>query len=115
MDNALWAAVMVAAAGTFLVRVLPLLWMQRHLARRNDNNAVEAMPVWLSVLGPSMIAAMLGMSLVPAAATYTAWLATACGVVLTFLVWYWTRSLGWPVFAGVTVYGVVTFLAGIAA
>ena len=114
MDSALWIALMATAAGTLFMRALPLLWMQRHLDRRNDENTVEAMPTWLSVLGPAMIAAMFGVSLVPTTVTLTSWLATACGVLLTLLVWYRTRSLGWPVFAGVTMYGTVKFLANIA-
>lgn len=113
MDSALWIALMATAAGTLFMRALPLLWMQRHLVRQSDKNTVEAMPAWLSVLGPSMIAAMFGVSLVPTIATPTSWLATACGVLLTLFVWYRTRSLGWPVFAGVAMYGAVKFLANI--
>lgn len=111
MDNALWVAMIAAAAGTLLMRVLPLLWMQRHLARRNDENIADIMPTWLIVLGPAMIAAMFGASLAPTTSASTAWLATLSGVVLTLLVWYRTRSLGWPVFAGVLIYGVVKLFA----
>lgn len=113
MDSALWIAMLAAALGTLLMRLLPMLWMQRHLARRQDNS-IEAMPAWLSVLGPSMIAAMFGVSLVPASLTLSSWLATACGVLLTLYVWHRTRSLGWPVFAGVAMYGAVKLLAGLA-
>lgn len=111
MDSALWLAVLATASGTLLMRVLPLLWMRRHLIRKRSENAVKAMPVWLSVLGPTMIAAMFGVSLVPAAVSVTSWTATALGVLVTLFVWYRTRSLGWPVFAGVMVYGVVTLVA----
>ena len=114
MDSELWIALMVTAAGTFCMRSLPLLWMQRHLVRRNDENAVENMPVWLSVLGPSMIAAMFGVSLVPTTFNLNSWLATTLGVLFTLIVWYRTRSLGWPVLTGVAMYGVVKLLANIA-
>ncbi|MFC6632438.1 AzlD domain-containing protein [Microbulbifer taiwanensis] len=114
MDSAIWIALLATAAGTLFMRALPLLWMQRHLDRQNDKSTVEAMPVWLSVLGPTMIAAMFGVSLVPTTATPASWLATACGVLVTLFVWYRTRSLGWPVFAGVGTYGAVIFLANIA-
>ncbi|MGE6106683.1 AzlD domain-containing protein [Aeromonas sobria] len=111
MDSTLWIAMLAAAAGTFLLRMLPLLWMQRHLDRRDSQKTVEQMPVWLRVLGPAMIAAMFGVSVVPATLTPTSWLATLLGGALTLAVWYRTRSLGWPVFAGVAMFGVVKILA----
>lgn len=113
MDSTLWIAMLAAAAGTFLLRMLPLLWMQRHLDRRDSHKTVEQMPVWLRVLGPAMIAAMFGVSVVPATLTLTSWLATLLGGALTLAVWYRTRSLGWPVFAGVAMYGVVEVLASL--
>jgi len=113
MDESIWIAVLATTAGTLAMRVLPLLWMQRHLARRHEGNNAGTMPAWLSVLGPSMIAAMLGVSLVPATFTVASWLATTFGVLLTLVVWYRTQSLGWPVVAGVLTYGAVTLLAGI--
>ncbi|HPQ96589.1 MAG: AzlD domain-containing protein [Thiothrix sp.] len=84
--------------------------MQRHLLRRADRNTAESMPLWLSVLGPSMVAAMFGVSLVPATPTPVTWAATAFGVVLTLLIWYRTRSLGWPILAGVATYGMALVL-----
>ena len=36
MAGELWVAVMVAAAGTLLMRLLPLVWMQRRLAREDS-------------------------------------------------------------------------------
>ena len=113
MDSALWLAMLAAAAGTFLLRMLPLLWMQRHLDRRDNQESVESMPIWLRVLGPAMIAAMFGVSVVPASLTFTSWLATLLGGALTLAVWYRTRSLGWPVFAGVAMYGVVEIVASL--
>lgn len=111
MDNAIWAALLVCALGTFLMRALPLVWMQRHLVQRKTKSAVEAMPTWLSVLGPLMIAAMFGVSLVPGKASPASWLATALGALVTLIAWRMTKSLGWPVFAGVAIYGAVIFLA----
>lgn len=111
MASELWVAVMVAAVGTLLMRLLPLVWMQRRLGREGSQGSTAAMPGWLGVLGPVMIAAMLGTSLVPATATLNAWLATAVGVCITLLVWWRTKSLGWPVIWGVAAFGVVRVLA----
>lgn len=111
MDNELWIALLATAIGTFLLRALPLLWMQRHLIKKNASNTLDAMPTWLTVLGPLMIAAMFGVSLIPVQVHPVSWLATAIGVVITYVVWKWTSSLGWPVFAGVVVYGGVIYLA----
>ncbi|MDN3523315.1 AzlD domain-containing protein [Halomonas ramblicola] len=113
MSNALWLAVLASAAGTLLMRLLPLLWMRRRLERLDDgDDGLEAMPQWLGILGPLMIAAVLGVSLVPATLDARSWLATAVGVAATLLVWYRLRSLGWPVAAGVAAYGVVVTLLG---
>ncbi|MFV8782619.1 AzlD domain-containing protein [Microbulbifer sp. SA54] len=111
MDSGIWAALIVTATGTFLMRSLPMVWMQRHLVRRKAKNTMDAMPIWLGVLGPLMIAAMLGVSLVPAKAGVASWAATALGVLVTLLVGRRTGSLGWPIFAGVAVFGGVIFLA----
>lgn len=108
MDSALWLAVLASAAGTLLMRLLPLLWMQRRLDR---DDGFDAMPQWLSILGPLMIAALLGVSLVPAKTGAISWLATAIGVLVTLFTWWRLRSLGWPVVAGVVVYGVVVIMA----
>ncbi|MDR5867407.1 AzlD domain-containing protein [Halomonas koreensis] len=113
MSSALWLAVLASALGTLLLRVVPLLWMQRRLARLHGKDGVEAMPRWLVLLGPMMIAAVLGVSLVPRDPDALAWAATAIGVLATLLVWRRTRSLGWPVAAGVAAYGVVVVLAGL--
>ncbi|MFY0992584.1 AzlD domain-containing protein [Halomonas sp. C05BenzN] len=112
MSSALWLAVLVSAAGTLLIRLLPLLWMRRRLERLGGDDGLEAMPQWLGILGPLMIAAVLGVSLVPTTLDATSWLATAIGVAATLLVWYRLRSLGWPVAAGVAAYGAVVMLLG---
>jgi branched-subunit amino acid transport protein len=85
MSNAIWVAILISAAGTYLMHLLPLLWMQRRL-RRWDDEEREAMPQWLSILGPMMIAAVLGVSLAPGHASIAAWLATAVGVIATLAV-----------------------------
>ncbi len=63
----IWIAIVVAAIGTYALRVVPLLWTQRHFNKHKANNTEARLPTWLSVLGPLMIAAMLGASLIPKA------------------------------------------------
>ena len=113
MNNALWLALLITAAGTFLMRLAPLLWMQRHLDKHEDKDALEAIPNWLGILAPLMVAAMLGVSLVPKTVDLSSWIATAIGVVATVLVWRKTQSLGLPVVAGVAIYGVVNLTLGV--
>ncbi|WP_048306250.1 AzlD domain-containing protein [Halomonas sp. PR-M31] len=108
MDSGLWLAVLASATGTPLLRLLPLLWMRRRLDRADD---FDAMPQWLGILGPLMIAALLGVSLVSTEVNAISWLATTIGVLVTLYAWWRLRSLGWPVMAGVVVYGVVLILA----
>lgn len=110
MSITLWMAVVATTLGTLLMRMAPLLWMRHRLAVRNTEDNVEPMPQWLSVLGPLMIAAVLGVSLVPAQPSLASWSATAVGVLATLGVWYRTRSLGWPVAAGVAAYGLTLLL-----
>jgi len=113
MDSQLWIALLATAIGTLLMRALPLVWMRRHLVRKQASNSLDAMPSWLTVLGPLMIAAMFGVSLVPSSVTAAAWLATAIGALATYLVWKRTNSLGWPVFVGVAVYGSAILLVNL--
>lgn len=110
MDKSLWIAMGIIAIGTFLMRALPLLWMSRRITNSHNENMTENMPMWLSVMGPAMIAAMFGTSLIPSTQSLNTWLATILGGLITFLVWYWRRSLGVPVFAGVMVYGIIVYL-----
>ena len=112
MSSTLWLAVLASATGTLLMRLLPLRWMQRRLERLDGDDGLEAMPQWLGILGPLMIAAVLGVSLVPKTTDAIAWLATAIGVLVTLAVWWRLRSLGWPVAAGVAAYGGVVTLLG---
>lgn len=108
MSIELWLAVAVSALGTLLMRVVPFLWMQRRLG--SDAN-INALPQWLSILGPLMIAAVLGVSIVPVNPSTISWLATAIGLSVTVAVWRQIRSLGWPVAAGVTTFGLVEVIA----
>ncbi|ALM53089.1 AzlD domain-containing protein [Halomonas huangheensis] len=112
MSEAFWPAMALTAIGTLLIRLLPLLWMQRRMALRQDDS-VEALPAWLGVLAPMMIAAMLGVSLIPTTSTPVTWLATFFGATTTLLAWRRLRSLGWPVVSGVLMYGAVILLAGL--
>ncbi|WP_043315985.1 AzlD domain-containing protein [Microbulbifer sp. HZ11] len=110
MDSELWGALLVTALGTLMMRALPLLWMRRHLIRKQSANSLDAMPSWLTVLGPLMIAAMFGVSLVPPKINALSWWATGIGMLATYIVWRYTHSLGWPVFAGVAAYGSIVLL-----
>lgn len=110
MDTSLWIAVIVIAVGTYAMRLIPLLWMQRHLQKHEDKDALNAVPQWLSILGPLMIAAMLGVSMTPKTNDAAAWAATLIGCAATLLAWYCTRSLGLPVLVGVVMFGVSSLL-----
>ena len=107
----IWIAIVVAAIGTYALRVVPLLWTQRHFNKHKANNTEARLPTWLSVLGPLMIAAMLGTSLIPKAPSAASWIATAIGTVVTVLVWRKFKSLGLPVFCGVLSFGVAFGIA----
>ena len=110
MSSAMWIAVIICALGTLLMRVVPFLWMQRRLGSATGMNA---MPQWLVILGPMMIAAVLGVSMVPVNPSAISWLATAIGLSITLMVWRRLRSLGWPVAAGVAVFGAVEVAAAL--
>ncbi|CAA0357097.1 conserved membrane hypothetical protein [Alteromonas alvinellae] len=107
----IWIAIVVAAIGTYALRVVPLLWTQRHFNKHKANNTEARLPTWLSVLGPLMIAAMLGASLIPKAPSAASWIATAIGTVVTVLVWRKFKSLGLPVFCGVLSFGIAFGIA----
>ncbi|RUR37868.1 AzlD domain-containing protein [Vreelandella populi] len=104
MSTALWLAVIASALGTLLIRVVPFLWMQRRLG---SDTGLNSIPQWISILGPLMIAAVLGVSLVPVNPGAVSWGATAIGLLVTLLVWQRVRSMGLPVAAGVAVFGLV--------
>lgn len=110
MSTALWLAVVVSALGTLLMRVVPFLWMQRRL---DSDTGMNAMPQWLVILGPLMIAAVLGVSIVPVNPSVISWIATFIGLSVTLLVWWRLRSLGWPVAAGVAMFGLVEVVAAL--
>lgn len=112
MDSHIWIALIATAIGTCAMRVLPLLYMQRQLLGSGEENRGDLLPTWLRVLGPTMIAAMFGTSLVPASGGVASWCAAAAGLFVTFVVWRRTKSLGWPILAGVIAYGLVKILAG---
>jgi branched-subunit amino acid transport protein len=111
MDNALWITMISIAIGTYLMRMVPFVWMSRRLNRHLDGPVLENKSIWLSVLGPTMIAAMFGTSLVPASPSLLAWCATVLGTLATILVWRWKPSLGLPVFVGVLTFGIATYLS----
>ncbi len=105
-DSSIWLAILLAALGTCLTRVLPWWWMRW---KRQQGVEQQGSSVWLHRLGPLMIAALLGASLVPAQRSSLTWLAVAMGLLLTWLVWWWRRSLGLPVLVGVVTFGLSQF------
>lgn len=112
MSNATWITLLSIAMGTYLIRLIPYLWMAKKLNQRQSQDELANMPSWLTVLGPTMIAAMFGTSLVPAHSTALTWLATLIGVLATYWVWTRTRSMGWPIFCGVAAFGVLIVIFG---
>lgn len=106
MQTDIWVAIVIAAIGTYALRVGPLLMTQRHFNKHKANNTQARLPIWLSVLGPLMIAAMLGASLIPKAPSISSWIATAIGTLVTVVIWHKRRTLGFPVLCGVLAFGV---------
>lgn len=104
LNNQLWWVLIICALGTFAMRALPLLWMRRHLDNKGQGSEL---PLWLRVLGPAMIAAMMGVSLVPGEINIATVCASIMGVAVTLMTWWRVRSLGLPVLLGVLAYGVV--------
>lgn len=107
MEVSMWLAFFSIAIGTYLLRALPYLWMKRSLAKRQTEDGIGSMPIWLTILGPTMVAAMFGTSLVPAHSNLVSCLATAIGVLVTYGVWTRTRSMGLPILGGVTAFGMI--------
>ncbi|OMH30804.1 hypothetical protein BGP75_17415 [Motiliproteus sp. MSK22-1] len=70
----------------------------------------KVMPVWLTILGPIMIAAMPGVSMIPSSLDLISLGAKVFGGATTLLIWRKTRSLGWPVFSGVLAYSLIKLL-----
>ncbi|RCX03516.1 AzlD domain-containing protein [Marinomonas foliarum] len=110
MDMSMWLALVSIAIGTYLIRLLPYIWMKRSLAKRQTEDCIGSMPTWLTILGPTMIAAMFGTSLVPTHSDTLSWLATGVGILITYGVWTRTRSMGLPILCGVVAFGMVTLV-----
>ncbi|NVK28239.1 MAG: AzlD domain-containing protein [Flavobacteriia bacterium] len=108
METSMWLALASIAIGTYLLRLVPYIWMKRSLAKRQSEDAVGSMPTWLTILGPTMIAAMFGTSLVPSHADALSWFASGIGLLVTYGVWTRTRSMGMPILCGVVAFGVST-------
>ncbi|USD66290.1 AzlD domain-containing protein [Vibrio sp. SCSIO 43136] len=110
MSDSIWAIILLISIGTFLLRALPTWWVVRRIRKENAEGTSNEVPEWLNVLGPTMIAAMFGTSLIPVSPSALSWFATGLGVVATLLVWSKTKTLGLPVFAGVLVFGLTIYL-----
>ena len=107
MSTDIWLTLISIAVGTYLLRLVPHLWMQHQRARHENSEVSASTPDWLTVMGPGMIAAMFGTSVVPMQLSMLSWMATAAGLLATLLVWRKTRSMGLPTLAGVLVFGLV--------
>jgi branched-subunit amino acid transport protein AzlD len=107
METSMWLALISIALGTYLLRLFPYLWMKGALMKKQVEGGINAMPSWITILGPMMIAAMFGTSLAPAHLDTVSWLATAAGTLATFTVWARTRSMGLPVLCGVATFGMI--------
>ncbi len=107
MEMSMWLALVCIALGTYLLRLFPYLWMKGALMKKQVEGGINAMPFWITILGPTMIAAMFGTSLVPVHLDTVSWLATGTGTLATYAVWTRTRSLGMPVLCGVASFGMI--------
>ncbi|MFC3120209.1 AzlD domain-containing protein [Agaribacter flavus] len=107
MRSEIWMVIVIVALGTYALRVIPLIWTQRHLSKRDNNHGDAKLPVWISVLGPLMIASMLGVSLIPKSISAESWVATIIAVVGTVIIWRKFGGLGIPVLLGVSTFGLV--------
>ncbi|WP_067094532.1 AzlD domain-containing protein [Marinomonas atlantica] len=112
MSGQTWMILLSIALGTYLIRALPYVWMARKLNKQASQGNVSSTPVWLTILGPTMIAAMFGTSLVPVEPSLLSWVATVIGCVATYFIWRRTRSMGYPIVAGVLVFGALTVFFG---
>ena len=112
MSGQTWVILISIALGTYLIRALPYLWMSRKLNKQASQGSIGSTPVWLTILGPTMIAAMFGSSLVPVEPSLLSWIATLIGCCATYIVWRRTRSMGYPIVVGVLVFGALVVIFG---
>lgn len=113
MNLALLGLLVVVGLGTYLMRALPLLTaLRREQPRERQQRTItdEA----LSLIGPSVIAALLVTSLLPAPQEEGFWSALALAIVAAvpaYMVARRTGSLGLTVIAGVACYWLLTLAA----
>lgn len=112
MSSQTWVILISIALGTYLIRALPYLWMARKLNKQSAQGKIASTPIWLTILGPTMIAAMFGSSLVPVEPSPLSWVATVIGCGATYLMWRRTRSMGYPIVAGVLIFGALIVILG---
>ncbi len=110
MNELSWTTLIIVAIGTYLLRAAPAIFVARRIKRSADNKSLGQIPTWITVMGPVMIAAMFGTSLIPSQPSLVSWLGTLIGTIATLAVWYKTRTLGLPVLIGVVIYGLVIAL-----
>lgn len=112
MNESVWLTLFVIAVGTFLIRTVPLQIMFRRLKKSDSINTSKQIPVVLSIMGPAMIAAMLGSSLIPSKPSFVSLTATLAGIIVTLATYYKFRTLSVPVLLGVVGYSVVILIFG---
>lgn len=108
--SSLLLLIVLAGAGTFLIRLLPMLWQAktRKGYRRRDRlrNALEA-------IGPSAIVALLAVSLWEMIAAHVSPQSSVPVAVGLLGVWLGKRVLGsiaWATLSGVLAYGLTLWL-----
>ena len=107
----LLALFVVVGVGIFLMRLLPLLWALRRGSEAGDAGAGGPGGL-LTLVGPSVVAALLVTSVLPEASGSGAELArSAVALALTLLVAVRSGNLGLTVLVGVLAYALVSLAA----
>ena len=111
MSHEALLAVIFLGIATYLSRLLPYLWMRKRLnSSQGTVNQEERIPQSIRVLGPIMIAAMFGMSLLPQEPKTPSLLAAPVACFFIFYIWKKKKSLIFPILGGVASYGLTLFI-----
>lgn len=112
MDKSSWLALFVIAIGTFLMRAGPLQLIFHRFKQSTSSNSRNQIPFVFSIMGPAVIAALLGTSLMPSTPSFQSWAATFVGILVTLIVYYKIRTLSLPIFFGVLANSLVLSIFG---